>query len=97
MREKIILRLSPAGMRALRWAVEPYAAEQAAEAAGPPDGRGWVVTTLPVESEAVAFSQLLQLGPEAEVLEPPGLRARMAEAAVRLADLYQGTTTRTGR
>ncbi|QXJ26205.1 YafY family transcriptional regulator [Actinomadura graeca] len=89
LREEVVVRLSPAGMRALRWAVEPYAAERAAEAAAPPDGRGWAVTTLPVESENVAYSQLLRLGPEAEVLEPAGLRDRMKDAAVRLAGLYQ--------
>ncbi|WP_242894797.1 helix-turn-helix transcriptional regulator [Actinomadura litoris] len=85
---EVTVRLSPAGMRGLRWAVEQYAAERAAEAAGPPDERGWVVTTLPVESVTVAFSELLRLGPEVEVLEPPELRARMAGAAARLAALY---------
>ncbi len=89
LREEVTVRLSPVGMRALRWAVEPYAAERAAESAGPPDERGWVVTTLPVESETVAYSELLRLGPEAEVLEPSGLRARLADAAIRLAGLYQ--------
>ncbi|TDD73437.1 helix-turn-helix transcriptional regulator [Actinomadura rubrisoli] len=93
LREEVTVRLSPAGMRALRYSVEPYAAERAAEAAGAPDDGGWVVTALPVESEVVAFSQLLRLGPEAEVLAPAGLRARMAEAAARLAGLYAGDWT----
>ncbi|RFS82432.1 YafY family transcriptional regulator [Actinomadura spongiicola] len=88
LRERITVRLSPAGMRILRYAVEPYAARQAAEDAGEPDGKGWVVTTLPVESTRVAAAELMRLGPEVEILEPPELRARMAEAAARLADLY---------
>jgi hypothetical protein len=36
----------------------------------------------------VAFGQMLRLGPEVEVLGPPSLRARMAEAADRLAGMY---------
>ncbi|WP_329520885.1 helix-turn-helix transcriptional regulator [Spirillospora sp. NBC_01491] len=89
LREEVAVRLSPAGMRGLRYAVEPYAAERAAAAAGEPDEHGWVATALPVESPEVAFTQLLRLGPEAEVVGPSELRARMAEAAERLAALYR--------
>ncbi|GAA1804758.1 YafY family protein [Actinomadura chokoriensis] len=88
LREEVTVRLSPAGMRLLRFAVEPHAARRAAEEAGEPDARGWVVTVLPVESADVAAGQLLRLGAEAEVLAPPELRARMAEHAARLARLY---------
>ncbi|MBO2464104.1 helix-turn-helix transcriptional regulator [Actinomadura violacea] len=88
LREEVSVRLSPAGMRLLRFAVEPVAAEQAAGSAGEPDGRGWRATVLPVESLEVAASQLMRLGAEAEVLGPPALRERMADAAARLAALY---------
>ncbi|GAA4225867.1 WYL domain-containing protein [Actinomadura meridiana] len=88
LREEVTVRLSPAGMRVLPYAVEPYAASRAKEGAGPPDEKGWVVTVLPVESMVVAASELMRLGPEVEVLGPPELRARMAEAAARLAELY---------
>lgn len=88
LRDRVTVRLSPAGMRMLRHTVEPYAARRAAEDAGEPDGDGWVVTVLPVESVEVAAYELMRLGPEAEVLEPPELRARMAERAARLAGLY---------
>lgn len=88
LREEVTVRLSPAGMRALRYAVEPHAARRAAEGAGVPDARGWVVTTLPAESADVAASELRRLGPEVEVLDPPGLRERMAGDAARLAELY---------
>jgi predicted DNA-binding transcriptional regulator YafY len=47
-----------------------------------------VTVTLPVESEEVAHTQLMALGPEAEVLSPEGLRARFASDARRLAGLY---------
>jgi predicted DNA-binding transcriptional regulator YafY len=88
LREEVAVRLSPAGMRLLRFAAEPVAAERAAESAGDPDDRGWRTTVLPVESLEVAASQLMRLGAEVEVLGPPALRERMADAAARLAALY---------
>jgi len=88
LKDEITVRLSPAGRRALRFAVGSTAAELGLAAAGSPDDRGWVVTVLPVESLDIAFDQLLGLGPEAEVLEPPELRARLKDAAERTAALY---------
>ncbi|GII64064.1 transcriptional regulator [Sphaerisporangium krabiense] len=87
--DQITVRLTAAGVRALRHVVEPFAARFALDAAGEPDERGRVVTRLPVEPiEDVAFGVLLRLGPEVEVLDPPGLRVRMGEAARRMAALY---------
>jgi hypothetical protein len=43
---------------------------------------------LAVESPAVAYTQVLAFGPEAEVLDPPELRALVAEAAARMSGLY---------
>ncbi|MEH1126735.1 helix-turn-helix transcriptional regulator [Micromonospora sp. CPCC 206061] len=87
--EQVTVRLSQAGLRALRFAVEPPAVQAATDAAGEPDAQGWVVTRLPVESAEVAYDQLLRLGPEVEVLAPQPLRERMRVAAQRLARLYQ--------
>ncbi|GII80778.1 transcriptional regulator [Sphaerisporangium rufum] len=87
--EEITVRLSPDGLRLLRWVAEPPAVRRAGEAAGPPDPAGWVVTRLPVESLDVAYGQLLRLGPEAEVLRPASLRARLARAAARMHDRYR--------
>ncbi|MEV7966807.1 YafY family protein [Sphaerisporangium sp. NPDC088356] len=86
--EQVTLRVSPDGLRVLRATVEPPASRQALAAAGEPDERGWVVTRLPVESLEVAYGVLLRLGPEAEVLDPPSLRARLEDAARRLTALY---------
>lgn len=88
-RDEVTVRLSPAGMRALRHVAGPPAEERARAAAGEPDGQGKVVTVLPVEDLDVAFDQLLRLGAEAEVLEPRALRDRMRESAARTAALYQ--------
>ncbi|WP_175409255.1 YafY family protein [Streptomyces sp. TRM64462] len=90
LRTEAVVRLSEAGARRLPYATDQAAAREALAAAGPPDPAGRVTVTLPVESEEVAFSQLLALGPEAEVLEPPSLRARFAETAARLRELYSG-------
>lgn len=84
----VTVRLSPAGRRALPSVADPAALASALASAGEPDGQGWVTFRLPVESPEVAYSQILRFGPEAEVVDPPGLRTRLAEAATRLRDLY---------
>jgi predicted DNA-binding transcriptional regulator YafY len=53
--------------------------------AGPPDADGWVELDLAVENLHVAQSQLVALAPDVEVLQPPQLRAALAEAGRRLA------------
>ncbi|MGP3971395.1 helix-turn-helix transcriptional regulator [Streptomyces sp. 6N223] len=89
LREEVVLRLTPAGARILRYATDRGAADEALAAAGEPDGEGRVTVTLPIESQDVAYSQLLALGPEVEILGPPALRERFAEAAARAAALYR--------
>ena len=88
LRAEVVLRLSPAGARRLPYVTDRAAAEEAL-AAGSRDADGRVTATLLVEGEEVAFSQLLALGPEAEVLAPDTLRARFTEAARGLAELYR--------
>ena len=89
LRDTITVRLSPAGWRHLRYVAEPVAVREATAAAEDPDADGWVRTRLPVESLDVAYTYVLRLGPEAEVLEPPELRGRLAAAAERMRDLYR--------
>jgi predicted DNA-binding transcriptional regulator YafY len=89
LRDTVTIRLSPHGRRLLRHVVEPIAAHEAERTAGEPDPDGWVQVRLPVESVDVAYTYVLGLGPEAEVLEPPQLRARLAEAADRTRALYR--------
>jgi hypothetical protein len=52
------------------------------------DDEGPVVAVLPVESLDVAYTQLMALGAECEVLEPPSLRARFRETGRRMAALH---------
>ena len=89
LRDTVTVRLSPHGLRLLRHVAEPVAVEEALAAAGEPDPDGWVRTRLPVESLDVAYSHVLRLGPEAEVVAPPELRARLAAAAERMGRLYR--------
>ncbi|MFC5663299.1 helix-turn-helix transcriptional regulator [Kitasatospora misakiensis] len=88
LRETVIVRLTPRGVERLPHLLEPVAVQEALAGAGPPDGHGRVTVRLPVESLEVGYEELLRLGPEAEVLEPPALRRRLAEAAARTAALY---------
>ncbi|HEX5569385.1 MAG TPA: YafY family protein [Streptomyces sp.] len=88
LRESVVLRLSRAGARKLRYATDRAAADEALVHAET-DGQGRITVTLSVESLEVAYDQLLSLGPEGEVLHPPELRERMAEAAERTAVLYR--------
>ncbi len=89
LRAEVRIRLSPAGLRQLKHRSDiPFGYAEAVAAAGEPDEQGWVTTRLPVECVDVAYTQLLGLGPEVEVLDPPDLRARLAEAAARAAALY---------
>ncbi|MGW3887348.1 helix-turn-helix transcriptional regulator [Micromonospora chokoriensis] len=90
LRAEATVRLSPAGLRRLRHLVDaPFVYDEVVAAAGEPDGQGWVVARLPVESVEVAYHQLLGLGPEVEVLDPPALRRLFADAAGRFQALYR--------
>ncbi|MEU1848852.1 WYL domain-containing protein [Streptomyces sp. NPDC019990] len=89
LRDRVVVRLSPDGVRALPYALDSLSAREALAEAGAPDGDGWVTVDLPVESEEVAHTQLTALGPEVEVLAPQSLRERFAGDALRLAGLYR--------
>lgn len=87
LRERIVIRLSPAGREQLWRALDR--ASLALTEFEEPDPSGWVRARVPVETLDVAFGELLLLGPEAEVVEPESLRRRMAEAARAMAALYE--------
>ncbi|WP_328889394.1 helix-turn-helix transcriptional regulator [Streptomyces sp. NBC_00316] len=89
LRTEVTAKVSEAGVGRLPHVVDRAAALEALDAAGPPDDDGWRTVVLPVESLDVAYSQLLSLGPELEVLEPAALRSRFGATAERLSDLYR--------
>ncbi|MBQ0868056.1 WYL domain-containing protein [Streptomyces sp. A73] len=96
LREQVTLRLTELGTRRLRHVIDRDAAHEAL-AGGTVDEQGRTTVTLRVESEEVGYSQLLALGPECEVLAPPPLRQRFADAARRAAALYAGESGSAGR
>jgi predicted DNA-binding transcriptional regulator YafY len=86
LREKVRIRVSPAGLRALPHVTDAEAAHAAVAAAGEPDAEGWREVLLDVESLRVAAGQLVALGGEVEALDPPELRAMLAEHGRALAE-----------
>lgn len=89
LRAEVTVRLSGAGLARLPHVVDPAAVEEALAGAAGPDADGLHTLTLAVESEEVAYDQLLRLGPELEVLAPSALRARFGRAAARLYAMYR--------
>ncbi|HEY2661515.1 MAG TPA: YafY family protein [Caulobacteraceae bacterium] len=83
------VRLSPWGLRMLQPFTSPfvYAATRIEDEA---DEAGWRIATLPVGSVRQACTDLLRFGAEIEVLDPPELRAKIAEVAAGMAGLYAG-------
>ncbi|MEU9864548.1 WYL domain-containing protein [Streptomyces sp. NPDC047971] len=88
LRAEVVLRLSAPGAKRLPYLTDRAAAEEAL-ASATADAEGRLTATLRVENEDVAFSQLLALGPEAEILAPASLRARFVAAAEALSGLYR--------
>ncbi|MER5931885.1 WYL domain-containing protein [Streptomyces sp. NPDC002054] len=86
-RQTARVRLSPQARKLLPMQFGA-AGVRALAGARPADPDGWAEVDLPVESDPVAVSDLLRLGPEAEVLAPPALRAAMREATALLAARY---------
>ncbi|GAA0464506.1 YafY family protein [Streptomyces olivaceiscleroticus] len=84
------LRIAPRARRMLPMQFGA-AGTRALETAGPPDDEGWVEVQMPVETTAVAVSDLLRLGADAEVLGPPELRAAVARTVAELARRYADT------
>ncbi|MGH6952182.1 MAG: helix-turn-helix transcriptional regulator [Vitreimonas sp.] len=84
---KAVLRLAPEGMK--RLALLPAAvAAMARRTARAPDRRGWRRAEFPIESVEHAMSDVLRLGPHAEVISPPELRERLGDIAAELAAMY---------
>lgn len=83
-----VIRISPEG-RARAVHLTAPAVRRAIEAtAGEPDADGWVRATVPIESVRHGLVDLLKLGPDLEVLEPPELRAAIIDRIAALSRLY---------
>lgn len=82
------VRMTESALQRMAFVFPPEMSRSAREAAGPPDRDGWLITTVPIESIRHGHIELLKLGAEAEVLDPPELRACFADTARGLAATY---------
>jgi predicted DNA-binding transcriptional regulator YafY len=88
LRVEVKARVRQTSLSLLRRALEPAAARAALSVASAPDADGWVDVVIPGEMLDYLYIQLLQLGPDVEVLEPAELRARFARTGAALTALY---------
>jgi predicted DNA-binding transcriptional regulator YafY len=88
-RTEVTVRVSPRGLRLL-----PRAITLPSVDAPEPDADGWTTLTVPVESDEVVAHQLLALAGHVEVLDPPAVRAALAEAGAALAATNGATPRR---
>jgi len=85
LRDRVRLRVGPRAIGNLRYVTDEQAAREAVDAASEPDADGWREIDLAVESVRVAAHQLVALGGEVEALDPPELRALLAEVGRAIA------------
>jgi predicted DNA-binding transcriptional regulator YafY len=80
------VRISPEGRRlaAVLGRLQPLRVRRAV----PADEHGWLEATFRLETIEAAAIDVLSLGPQVEVLEPPELRREVAERVVAIAALY---------
>jgi predicted DNA-binding transcriptional regulator YafY len=86
------VRMTARALDFMAFVFPPEMSRMARANAGPPDESGMVVTEVPIESIKHGHTELLKLGADAEVLEPPELRAMLAATARALASLYAPDT-----
>jgi predicted DNA-binding transcriptional regulator YafY len=85
LRDRVRIRVPADVRRALAGHMDRTAVDEAYATAGPPDADGWVELDLAVESIHVAEHQLMVLGSQVEVLDPPQLRAALAATGEAMA------------
>jgi predicted DNA-binding transcriptional regulator YafY len=83
-----VVRIRGEGLARLPTALGPVRAREAIAAAGDPDDEGWLTLEMRLEDFWNAELVLLQLGPDAEVLEPLELRRHIADVTRSMAERY---------
>jgi predicted DNA-binding transcriptional regulator YafY len=81
------IRLSPRGRRLAALTGRPADLRIRRSARPTPGRRDWTEAWIRLDSPEATVLDLLALGPDAEVIHPAGLRARVARAAQQIADL----------
>jgi predicted DNA-binding transcriptional regulator YafY len=90
------VRMTAGALGRMAYLFPPEMARVARACAGPVGDDGRLTTTVPIESVLHGHTELLKLGADAEVLDPPELRERLAETARRLAATYHEPSAPTG-
>ncbi|HET9111160.1 MAG TPA: YafY family protein [Ktedonobacterales bacterium] len=88
-RGEATVRFSSHARELMSFYLGPAVARAAARTASAPDEEGWTTSVIPIESVQHATGELLRLGTDADVLEPPELRERIVETISALAARYQ--------
>ncbi|ONI89163.1 transcriptional regulator [Saccharothrix sp. ALI-22-I] len=83
---RVTVRMTPSGLRSAKVLLSLVAARELKDVE--PDG-DWTTVRVPVESLDHALVDLLRLGPEVEVLEPPELRERVIARIAAMGAVYQ--------
>ena len=84
------IRLSPRGRRLAALTGRPAGLRPRRGARPAPGRPDWTEAWIRVDSAEATILDLLALGPDAEVIDPPQLRARLARTARQIADLHAG-------
>jgi proteasome accessory factor C len=79
--QRAVIRLAPEAA----WVIERYPVDEVGE----PDASGWRTVRLPVASEQWLVRTMLRLGPNALLVQPAELQARVRAAADRVLDRYR--------
>lgn len=87
-RSTATIRLSPEARHRMEDLYGSTILNSVAETESPPDDAGWVRAVIPTEGVRHALGEVFKLGWGIEVLDPPELRALVAETAVELAQLH---------
>jgi predicted DNA-binding transcriptional regulator YafY len=82
------VRMTTAALERMVFVFPPEMSRVARAEAGEPDATGWLVTRVPIESVRHGHIELLKLGAEAEVLDPPELRECFVATALGLVATY---------
>jgi predicted DNA-binding transcriptional regulator YafY len=83
------VRMRASALEFMAFVFAPEMSRVARRSASEPDADGWVITTVPIECVSHGHTELLKLGADAEVLDPPELRAMLAATARSLASTYR--------
>lgn len=86
--EEATVRMSPLAYDLVGYYLGAAVARRVRETATEQDEDGWRQATVPIESLAHARLELFRFGNDLEVLEPPELRALMAETATAVHAIY---------